>query len=135
MSELKEEEDFSGGEQLDEDLNLPSAGDEPSATEARKKHNDQIPGEPWVDYVPPLNHKTPETLEGRIDEHLSNLNQILANKEQLRIIGLEQQIHKSYKRLWTVSSNKTFKAAVRLKRRKAYHEELKTNPSAKEGKA
>ena len=86
-------------------------------------------------YVPVFKHKLPETLDGRLKEHISNLNQMLANKEQYRLARLEQKIHKSYKKLWVTSSNKIFKAAVKLNRRKSYLNELKTNPSAKEGKA
>ena len=43
---------------------------------------DQDPrGKPWVDFVPELKHTTPKTLVGRLQEEITNKNDMLADKD------------------------------------------------------
>ena len=75
-------------------------------------------GKPWVDFVPEFDHPRAETLVERLDEELENLNECLADKEDFRVLVLEQGIHSSYLRLWVENSNSIMRAIVRIKDRR-----------------
>ena len=79
---------------------------------------DQDPrGKPWVDFVPELHHPTPKTLDGRLQEEIDNKNDMLADKEILKLCKIEQGIHRSYYKMWVSHSNLLFKNLVRLQYR------------------
>jgi len=75
-------------------------------------------GVPWVDFVPELTNKRPESVYEHLVEEQENLNDRLAEKELLKVSYLDQNAHKSYYKLWVTDSNNLFRSLVRVKYRK-----------------
>ena len=74
-------------------------------------------GRPWVDFVPEFQHVKPETMVGVLKEEIKNRNEMMKDKEDLKLWSLEGNIHRSYYDLWGFASNRLFRNIVRLKDR------------------
>ena len=74
-------------------------------------------GRPWVDFVPFFQHVKPNSYIGRLEEEIKNKNEMLRDKEDLKLWCLEGNIHKSYYGLWRTSSNLYMRNIVKLTKR------------------
>jgi hypothetical protein len=72
---------------------------------------------PWVDYIPKTKYVVPETLPERLRDSIRDLQEILIEKEKLKLAFVDKKIHKSYFSLWVRESNLIFSNIVKLKRR------------------
>ena len=106
-------EDFVSSEDTGES---PEGKEEVGLDDVNSPDNDPR-GKPWVDFIPKLDHPRPKTLGGRLQEEIDNKNDMLADKEILKLCKIERGIHRSYYKMWVSHSNLLFKNLVRLQYR------------------
>ena len=82
----------------------------------------------WGPFYPAFTHKEPADLVGRLAEFETNLNQILAMKEILKLAKIDQDLHRSYYNMWVDESNQTFRAVVRVHKKIAVLRKAKGEP-------
>lgn len=105
----------------------PSGDSTSNEQESQAEQQNQAPGTPWVDYIPKVSTPWPIGLEEWIEFMIDTNQEILTEKEYLRMYFVEHQAHPSYNTLWIKQSAGLFRTLVRHKNRLSRIKEKKAS--------